>query len=254
MTQAATLKERLLAGENLAGLFVMLPSPTVVEMCGYAGFDFVIVDQEHGPAGSDTLENQIRAADASGVEVIVRVSSGTFDNIQRALDSGAGGIVVPHVIDPAYAEQIVAASHYPPLGRRGIATTARAGRHGMVSVADHLQKASRRTLVIPQIEDRDALAHVGAIGGTQGVDALFIGPADLSMSLGHPGNAGHPDVQAAIDGICADAGKTGTRLAMFARSAAEVRQMRQRGIQMACFSSTSIFTAALTQVIKELKG
>ncbi|MFW6076505.1 MAG: HpcH/HpaI aldolase family protein [Hyphomicrobiales bacterium] len=253
MSSAKTLKERLHAGENLTGCFVMLPSPTVVEMLGYAGFDFVILDQEHGPAGSETLENQIRAADCSGLETIVRVSAGTFGNIQRALDSGAGGIIVPHVIDKAHAERIVAASHYPPLGRRGIATTARAGRHGMVPVGDHLEKASRRTLVMPQIEDREALANVEAIGATPGIDALFIGPADLSMSLGHPGNAAHPDVVEAIAGICSDLRKTPAKLAIFVRTAADARKFRaESGIQMACFSSTAIFSTALTGLMQEL--
>ncbi len=253
MTGHRTLKERLHGGERLAGLFVMLPSPAVVEMCGHAGFDFVIIDQEHGAAGSETLENQLRAADASGIEALVRVSSGTVENIQRALDAGASGIVVPHVMDAEYARQIVAGAHYPPLGRRGIATTARAGRHGMITVPEHLQNATRRTLVVPQIEDREALPNIPAIAAVEGIDALFIGPADLSMSLGHPGNPAHPDVQAAIEGICRDARGGKTRLAMFVRNAAEVAELKKREIPMACFSTTSVFSNALMQLAKELK-
>ena len=254
METGKTLKERLHAGEPLIGCFVMLPSPSVVELVGYSGFDFAILDQEHGPAGRDTLENQIRAAEASGIEAIVRVPLGTLDQIQHALDSGAGGIIVPHVMTAEGASAIARAAHYPPAGRRGIATTARAGRHGTVALADHLQRAASRTLVIPQIEDREALDHVAAIASTPGIDAIFIGPADLSMSLGQPGNPTHPDVVRAVEGICSDSRNTPAKRAMFARSVAEARMLRsERGIDMICLSTTSIFSAAMRELAEALR-
>ena len=249
-----TLKERLQAGEPLIGCFVMLPSPSVVEMVGYAGFDFAILDQEHGPAGREMLENQIRAAEASGAEAIVRVPFGTPDEVLHALDSGASGIIVPHVLTAEGALAVARAAHYPPAGRRGLATTARAGRHGMVKLPDHLDLAARRTLVIPQIEDREALDQVTAIASTPGVDALFIGPADLSMSLGHPGNPTHPDVVRAVQGICADSQRTPAKRAMFARSVAEARTLRSDyGIDVICLSTTSIFSAALREMGEALR-
>ncbi|MEX0758371.1 MAG: aldolase/citrate lyase family protein [Tistlia sp.] len=242
-----TLKQRLQADEPLVGCFVMLPSPGVVEMCGYAGFDFVILDQEHGAAGTESLENQIRAAEASGVSALVRIPEASPSMAQHALDAGAEGLLVPHITSAEVARQIVAAAHYPPQGARGMATTSRAGRHGTVTVDDHLKRSLERTLVMLQIEDRAVLPDVEEIAGMDGVDALFIGPADLSVSLGHPGNPGHPEVAAEIDRIVATAKRVGrAKVATFARNEANAESWRKdRGVEVLCLSTTAIFVDAL---------
>jgi 4-hydroxy-2-oxoheptanedioate aldolase len=250
-----TFKNRLRDSEQLVGCFVMAASPTIVEMCGYAGFDFVIIDQEHGPAGTEALENMIRAAEASGTVALVRVPWGERWLIQRALDSGAQGIVVPHVTSVAEAEEIVKACHYPPHGYRGLASTARAGRHGNIALPQHLQNGSDRTTVILQIEDREALPHVAAIAAVAGVDSLFIGPADLSASLGQPGNAAHPDVAAAIDQIITDTRAAGSAVvSCFIKDAADAAnwQTPHRKVSMLCLSTVSIFTAALRGLASSL--
>jgi len=248
------LRTRIRNGETLLGAFVMISSPAVVEMLGYAGFDFAIIDSEHGASSLEAIENQIRAAEASGISPLVRTVGMTAGEILRVLDAGAEGIVVPHVKTRADASAIVAASHYPPRGIRGMATTARAGRHGMVSVAEHIANAAERTLVIPQIEDAEALPNVKAIADVDGVDALFIGPADLSMSLGHPGNPGHPDVVSAIDGVVRDIRSAGRRPMIFTKSKEEVISMRSRGIDIAVYSTTSIIGAAICSTVAEIKA
>jgi len=255
MSDAPTLKSRLAAGKPLVGCFVMLPSPAIVEMLGYAGFDFAILDQEHGAAGVETLENQLRAADASGIEAIVRISAPTPDKVQHALDSGASGIIIPHMMNPEGAQAMVTAAQYPPFGRRGMATTARAGRHGMVTMSEHLERAAKRIMVIPQIEDREALPHVKAIGQIKGIDAVFIGPSDLSMSLGHPGNPEHPDVAGAIRQICEDTRATPTKRALFVRTPEEARKVQgELGIEMLCFSTASIISASFRSIARAVKG
>jgi len=247
-----TLKQRIRAGEPLVGCFVMAPSPTMVEMCGYAGFDFVVLDLEHGPAGTESLENQIRAAEASGAGSLVRVPWASRWQVQHPLDAGADGIVVPHVTSADDAREIVRWAHYPPDGVRGLAGTARAGRHGNVPTGEHLANSLRKTAVVLQIEDREALPHVSEIASVEGVDALFIGPADLSASLGHPGNADAPDVVSAIEGIIKDAsGKVA--VSAFARDAQDGDRWRNGwGVPILVLSTTFTFTQALRSLAAEL--
>jgi len=247
------LKTRLRNGETLVGMFIMLPSAAVVEMVGYAGFDYVILDGEHGAAGTETLENQLRAADAAGIPALVRICGQTPAEILHALDAGACGIVVPHVLNADQARALVEAAHYPPKGRRGIATTTRAGRHGMVTLNEHLSIAENEVLVIPQIEDADAVPHAAAIAGVDGVDGVFVGPADLSLSLGYPGNPAHPEVAAIIDQLARDVRAAGKGTATFTKTVDETRALEQRGYQMMCFSTTSVFSMRLQEMAKELQ-
>lgn len=246
-------KARLKAGEKLYGMFIMVPSAAMVEMVGYAGYDFVILDAEHGGAGTETLENQLRAADAAGIAALVRTCGQTAAEVLHALDAGACGIVVPHVLNAAQAEDLVAAAHYPPRGRRGIATTARAGRHGMVTLDEHLSTAENEILVIPQIEDAQAVEHASAIASVKGVDAVFVGPADLSISMGHPGNLAHPDVAGAIDKIVAATKAAGCMSATFAKAEADAQPLLARGFNMLCFSSTLVVSQRLLELRKGLR-
>jgi 4-hydroxy-2-oxoheptanedioate aldolase len=246
------LKSRIRNGDQLYGIFVMVPSPAVVEMAGYAGLDYVVLDTEHGAAGGETLENMLRAADAAGIAALVRVSSPAPGEILRALDAGACGILVPHVVTPENAAAVASAAHYPPLGLRGIATTTRAGRHGLTTIAEHLVLAREETVVLTQIEDAAALPNVKAIASTPGIDGIFIGPADLSISMGQPGNPSHPDVAAAIAGAARDAKAAGAALAMFARSESDARELAVQGFTVVCLSTTSIFSRRLAELVENL--
>jgi 4-hydroxy-2-oxoheptanedioate aldolase len=249
------LKARIARKQTLYGIFVMVPSPAIVEMCGYNGFDYVILDAEHGAAGTETLEHQLRAADASGIPAIVRVGSRAPDQILRVLDAGACGILVPHVISAQDTDAIVRAAHFPPHGVRGLATTSRAGRHGLTSAADYIKQASDETVVIVQVEDRAALENVAAIARTPGLDAVFVGPADLATSLGFPGQPTHPDVAAAIDGIKRDVTAAGKpALANFARTEADASALAKQGFNMICLSTTAIFTRRLADLAATLRS
>ena len=249
------LKARIARKEILHGIFVMVPSAAVVEMCGYNGFDYVILDAEHGAAGTETLEHQLRAADASGIPAIVRVGSRAPDQILRVLDAGACGILVPHVITADDTEAIVRAAHFPPHGVRGLATTSRAGRHGLVPATEYIKSARDETVVIVQIEDRAALENVAAIARTPDLDAVFIGPADLATSFGYPGQPGHAAVVAAIDGIKRDVTAAGKpALANFARTEADAASLVKQGVHMICLSTTAIFSRRLADLVTALKA
>jgi 4-hydroxy-2-oxoheptanedioate aldolase len=201
------LAARLGAKETLCGLLVKMPSPATVELAGHCGFDFVVLDTEHGAADTGDLEHHVRAADSVGVPLLVRIGSSEPVETLRALDAGATGIVVPHVNSAAEARDVVRAAHYPPMGTRGFAVSTRAGHHGRRTVAEHARVALEETVVVVQVEDAKALGHVAEIASVERVDAIFLGPNDLSVSLGRPGELSHPEVAAAVDGIVKDVGR-----------------------------------------------
>lgn len=256
MTDRLPFKARLRGDVPLHGFFVGIPSPAMVELAGYAGFDFVIIDTEHGASGLETLEHMLRAAAASGIAALVRVPRGAADDILHVLDAGADGILVPHVTSAAVARDIVRHAYYPPLGRRGISTLSRAARHGMGEAAAVLREQASRTTVIAMIEDTEALTEVGAIAGVEGLDAVFVGPNDLAASMGYLGEAGHPEVRRAVgairDELAAIPG--GPAFATIARNGAQARELAGQGARMLCFNTTYILGAALKALRAELNG
>ncbi|MFD4668696.1 HpcH/HpaI aldolase/citrate lyase family protein [Lentzea sp. NPDC058450] len=177
-----SLKERLRAGDKLAGALVRMPSEDVVEMLAVAGLDFVLVDCEHGPADVGSLRHHIALAQVHGMPVLVRIGEGEHHLAARALDQGAQGIVAPHVESAAEAEALVRAVHFPPLGTRGFATYPRAGRFGTVTAAGHRAAAERSTLVIAMLESPAAIAGAAEIVSVAGIDGYLVGTADLAAS------------------------------------------------------------------------
>jgi 4-hydroxy-2-oxoheptanedioate aldolase len=187
----------LLKGNKpLFGIFVGLASPAVVEMCGHAGFDFVIIDNEHGPASIETTEHLIRAARCANIIPIVRTLE---PDILRILDIGASAIQVPQVNTAEQARRIVAAAKYPPVGNRGAAFSPRAAGYGFFGGAAHAKTSNEGLGIILMIETREALDNLAEILTVPGIDALFIGPNDLSFSMGYSGDQKHTDVVSAID-------------------------------------------------------
>lgn len=190
------LPELLRGSRALLGMFVGIPSPSLVEMCGHAGVDFVIVDNEHGPAGIESTEHMLRAARASGIIPVVRTLEA---DILRMLDIGASAIQVPQVNTVEQARRIVAAAKYPPLGMRGAAFSTRAAGYGFFGGDRHVADSNAGTAVIVMAETREAMDHLDDILAVPGIDAVFFGPNDLSFSFGHPGQMDHPDVVSAIE-------------------------------------------------------
>ena len=180
----ASLRERAESGERLLGVLLRMPAEELVEMSAIAGFDFVLIDCEHGPADLVPLRQHIAVAAVHGVPVVVRVGEGDTGMILRALDQGAQGILAPHLDTASDAAALVAATHYPPVGRRGFATYSRAGRFGEVDPAAHRDWFLANTLVLGMIESPAGVAAVGEIVATPGLDGIMIGPADLAAASG----------------------------------------------------------------------
>ena len=191
---AAYLKD----GRPLIGIFMGLTSPALVEMAGHAGFDFVVIDNEHGPAGIETTEHMIRAAGCAGIPPVVRVSGANQQEILRTLDVGAAGVQVPQVNTAEQVQLVASAARYPPLGTRGTAYSTRAAGYGFFGGAAHVRASNEQTVVITHIETMEAVRNLDAMLQVQGIDVVFIGPTDLSVSMGHAGHPGHPEVQATI--------------------------------------------------------
>jgi 4-hydroxy-2-oxoheptanedioate aldolase len=191
-----TLKDRWKRDEVTLGAWCMIPSSLSAEVLAKGGFDWVLVDMQHGCMGYQTAVEMIRAIDLAGITPIVRVPWNEPGIVGRMLDAGAMGIVAPMIQSVAEAEQLVAACRYPPLGRRSLGPVRVGARDGMGYVAG----ANDRVAVIPMIETVEALACVEDIASVTGVDALFVGPFDLSFSLGLPpgDNDGKPAFDDAI--------------------------------------------------------
>ena len=191
------LKARLAGGEQLLGALVRVPSEELVEMVAVSGFDFVLLDSEHGPADVTELRRHLVLAETHGVPVLVRVGGHEPALVLRVLDAGADGVVAPHIDTAEQAAALVASAHYPPLGVRGFATYGRAGRFGLVDVEEHRRSAAEHTLVIGMIESPAGVAAASAIAGTPGLDGIMVGTADLRAST----SASDPDPGASLAAV-----------------------------------------------------
>src|SRR5690349_18682099 len=190
-----TLKQKLRDGQAVFGAMITFPAPSIVEMLGYMGFDWVLIDNEHGSITVDTAEDMIRAAELTGVAPIVRPVANRSDVIAPFLDRGAWGVQVPHVNTRAEAEAAVAACKYFPDGQRGIFSGGRPAEYGMAgSTQDYVTRANAETLVCLMLEEVEAIENIPQIVTVKGVDVLFIGSGDLSASMGLAGQQTHPEV------------------------------------------------------------
>lgn len=229
MLQTNKLKARLRGGRPVLGLLNSIPAPLLVEMIGYAGYDFVILDTEHVNVNPETLENMIRAAECAGITPLVRVASAAPEAILRALDAGAQGVVVPHVRNRAEAEEAVAASRYYPRGQRGIGGGRTTG-FGTIDLPSYLERANREIMVAAMIEDRDGVECIDAIASVPGIDMIIEGAIDLSQSYGVPGQAQHPDVQAAIQRVAAGCQQHGVPFCAIPRIPEQFERWRGQGV------------------------
>ena len=166
------------------GAWVKLPAPESVELLAVAGFDFVVIDNEHGTIDIRTVSTMIATGLGCGIDPFVRVPGVAPGEVQPALDAGARGLFVPQVQDAGDAARAVRATRFPPLGRRGASNSGRAGRWGLQSLADYVAAGNSEVELVLQAETADALTSIIDIGQVPGVDAVFIGPADLSVSMG----------------------------------------------------------------------
>jgi len=191
-------KAGLRAGRHQIGIWNAMPGRMIPEILARAGFDWIVVDCEHAPTSVGEVLSALQAiAGIDGVSAVVRPEANDPVLIKRLLDIGAQSLLIPYIQSGEEARAAVAATRYPPEGIRGVAGHHRASGYG--TVPDYIARAAQELCVILQIETAAGLDALDEIATTPGVDGVFIGPADLSASLGHPGDPGHPEVQARID-------------------------------------------------------
>lgn len=207
--QANRFKAGLATGTTQYGLWLGLPDSSVAEIAAGSGFDWLVIDHEHGPFELRDIFAHLQAMAPYPVAPIVRPASHDATLLKKLLDIGAQSLVVPMVDTAEQATELVTAVHYPPVGRRGLGTSmARAAAWSRIP--GYAGKANAEICLIVQAETSQAMANLDEILAVEGVDGVFIGPSDLAASMGHLGNPGHPEVEQAISSglkIIRDAGK-----------------------------------------------
>jgi len=194
------LKKSLRKGRKASGAWLQLASPLTAEILSQAGFDCLIIDMEHGPGDIMALVAQLQAMNGTGCVPLVRTPWNDFVVVKRILDAGAFGILFPFINTRAEAKAAVQSCKYPPEGIRGAARSPRAAGYGK-NTGEYLSHANDQILILTAVETTEALANLDEILNVPGVDGVFLGPMDLSTSMGHMGNPSHPDVQEAIEAI-----------------------------------------------------
>jgi 2-dehydro-3-deoxyglucarate aldolase len=247
----ATFRTRLRRGDLLVGTIVSLAAPEVVEIIADCGFDWLFLETEHAPLGPLELQRAIIAA--RDVPCVVRLPNHEEIAIKRALDAGAAGIIVPQVNTAAQAREIVACAKYPPLGRRGVGV-ARANGYGY-DVGGHVARANDETAVIVQAEHIESVRNIEDIAQTPGLDAIFVGPYDLSASMGKVGQLDDPDVLEAIAQVATAGRAAGLALGFFAAAPEPVLARRAEGFTLvACGVDTLFLRQAARAVRNSLTG
>lgn len=233
----ALLKEKLKNGERLFGPFVNLCHPAVLEVAGMAGFDFAIIDTEHGEISADRAVDMVRAAKLSGISPVVRVYGNQPELIAKALDIGAEGVQVPQVGSKAEAVAAVKAAKFSPEGARGCNRYVRAASYSAADKFAYFGDANKETAVILQVEGKEGIDNLAEILTVPGIDVLFIGPYDLSASLGIPGQVDHPRLVAEMGKTMELASQAGVALGFFVDDVESAIKWKNAGVQYISFAA-----------------
>lgn len=225
MTETRNLRQRMLAGDRLVGTFLKTPTSHATEIVASLGFDFVVIDQEHSPFDRTTTDIALMAARGCGIPALVRVSGP--DAVLSVLDGGASGILMPHVASADYAREVAALCRYRG-GRRGYATSTRAGGYTAVPMWKHIAASDDAITVVAQIEDLEALDRIDAIAAVEGIDSLFIGRGDLTAAFGDE-TPNPPGVRNAVERIGAAARKVGKPVSVYVGGLPEAEWLRDQG-------------------------
>ncbi|WP_341719187.1 aldolase/citrate lyase family protein [Micromonospora sp. FIMYZ51] len=241
------LRHRVRAGEKLLGTFSVIPSTEVVELIALAGFDFVILDMEHGPYTLDLVHQALLAAAAHQLPAVVRVPDNSAVAIGSVLDLGADGVLVPQVGSAATTRAVVAAARFAPHGSRGSNPWVRAAR--FTGDPEWLARSNEETLVMVMVEGVEAIRSIDDIMVVDGLDAIFLGPVDTSHALGLPGQPDHPLVLETLTAVAATARSVGMATAVFAPAPPRARDWWNRGLGLvACAVDSRMILDGLSEV------
>ncbi len=246
-------KEKLGRGEVVYGCFVRYPNAALVEVLGYCGWDFIVFDGEHGTIEPADCEAMVRAAELQAVTPIIRVSVNQPHIILRFLDTGAQGLHVPMVRSATDAEGIVRSAKYQPRGSRGLAAIRAADYGQRIPFRQYVTEANAEMLVVVHIETEDAVERLPEIIQVEGLDVIFLGPTDLSNSLGHPGELQHPRVQATVERCVETVLSSSLALGIMVPNAESACQWQRRGARYIAVGLEAVLNPACRTYLKSVR-
>ena len=255
MIKPHRLRQNFASDRPSFGLIINFESPWLVDAAGLIGFDFVLLDAEHGPLSPALMEGMIRAAEAADMSALVRVPANVPHEILRYLDIGAVGIQVPHLETAEETKAAADAMRYPPQGNRGLAAITRAANYGMtITPKEYMEVANREVAFLAMVETQCAVENVDAIASTPGVDALIIGPGDLSVSMGYGGDRTAPPVVKAIERILACGKSHNKPVSLPAANLAQAKECLRLGAKIVQFPAINFVVGHGREFLKSLKA
>lgn len=248
------LKRKLARGETVVGSFVYIPSGKLAEIVGILGFDFVVIDMEHGPIDTSQAEDMVRAVELSGATALVRVANNAPHLVLRALDIGALGVHIPEINTVEDARAAAASTKYGPVGRRGLAGV-RAAEYGLRQpLGEYAPLANQETLCIVHIESETAVKNLGELLRVDGIDVYYLGPEDISNSLGIPGQSRDPRVVELVEAGIRQVVAAGKIAGCIAADAAAARRYVELGAQYIATHAVRFMANGSRQFISEVRG
>ena len=248
------LKEKLQNGEVVFGPFMKFSDPAAVEVAGFAGFDFVIIDMEHGPITFERAQDLVRAAEARGITPVIRVPENKEIYIQRALDIGAKAVQVPQISNVQDAVNVARASKFFPEGARGACRYVKAANYSSTPKAEYFTQVNKDTMTIIHIEGLEGVSNLDKIVEVEGIDIIFLGPYDLSQSCGVPGQIDHPEVIKKMTEAVELARKNGKVVGTFVESPEAVKKWAALGVQYLSYSvDVGIYLQACIKIVEDSK-
>lgn len=234
---ALELKQALARGEGRLGTFIKLSNAAALEALGQSGLDFAILDTEHAPSDQLMLEHMIRAADCAGLPTIVRVSCASEEHILKALDLGASGVQLPGLESAAEVRQALRFTKYAPVGCRGLSFSQRSAGYGAADRQDYLRRSNAGLINVVHVENKAMADQVEELCGIEELDVLFVGPMDISQSLGHPGEPEHPEVAETVRRVLRVCREMGKASGIFVGTPEAARRYLAQGVSYVALAS-----------------
>lgn len=239
-------------GKNLLGIFIQSASPELVEIAGYTGFDFVVIDTEHSPTGIPQVVNLVRAAEAADILSLVRLPDINDGYIKKILDMGAAGIIVPNVGTAEQAERAVELSKFSPDGTRGACPGSRANQYGLAT-HEYYEKSNRETSVVVLVETAEAIRNFEEIISVPGIDAVFLGPVDLSVDMGFGGDVNNPIVLETLFRMIKIANTKGVFIGIMSMDVASAQMLFKKGVNFVVYGiDTLLFYDKCKETVEKI--
>ncbi|MEW9123166.1 MAG: aldolase/citrate lyase family protein [Thermotaleaceae bacterium] len=239
-----SLKRKMKSGQTVFGTFLVINSPDIVEIVALSSYDFVIIDTEHGPLSIESTQHLIRAAELRGITPITRTTNALETTILRSLDVGAHGIQVPQVNDYKTAKTLIQAAKYFPLGNRGLAMP-RSADYGTLDPITYFQAANEETLIVVHCENTQGLENLEEIVTLPEIDVVFLGPFDMSQSLGIPGQIHHPAMDEVVEKVIGITKKAGKAAGVFVTDGKQAQLRARQGFQYIAIGMDTIFLSKI---------